>query len=146
VIALILAAALTFDYPATVVSAVDGDTIKVTIADWPTPFRPIDIRIVGIDAPEHAKPLAKSSCEVKLGLKAQAYARSIVQPGDQIVAHYTTGTKDKYLRLLASVTLPDGSDFAARMISAGMARPYGGAAGLSKGLWCKSGKPLPINP
>lgn len=133
-LALTLAAALaTIDYPATVVSVVDGDTLRVTVAGWPAPFDPVAVRVVGIDTPESRRPPAKCAGELRLGGEAKAFAKRLLRKGDQVVVHYTQGARDKYGRLLASVTLPDGSDFAGRQIAAGLARPYDGGR---KSSWC----------
>lgn len=142
-IALILAAALTFDYPATVVSVTDGDTVRVTVAGWPEPFNPIGVRMAGIDSPEHQKPPARCAAEVKRGLRAKVYAATIVHPGDAVILHWKASERDKYGRLLGRMSLPDGSDFAQRMITAGLARPYNGGA---KSSWCPPRKPKPIPP
>ncbi|HTK34533.1 MAG TPA: thermonuclease family protein [Caulobacteraceae bacterium] len=139
------AAQLPVLYPAQVLSVIDGDTVKVTVADWPAPFAIIDVRVDGIDAPEHVRPPAKSACEVRLGLAAQAFARSILKPGDRVVLRWRPGTHDQYFRLLAGVSMPDGSDYAAHMIAAHMARPYT-AADLHKAAWCAGGRPIPITP
>lgn len=135
---LVLAAAL-IAYPATVVKAVDGDTIKVNIADWPAPFTPIDIRIKGVDTPEHVKPPAKKLCEVKKGVAAMLFARTLVAAGDHVTITWLVGDHDKYGRLLGAVTLPDGSDWGTKMIAGGYARAYGvttGPGALTKKPWC----------
>jgi endonuclease YncB( thermonuclease family) len=134
-----LAAAIaTIDYPATVVSVVDGDTLRVTVAGWPEPFDPIAVRVVGIDTPESRRPPAKCAGEVRLGLQAKAFAKGLLHRGDRITVRYTLKARDKYGRLLASVTLPDGSDFAGRQIAAGLARPYDGGR---KSSWCGPAAP-----
>ena len=43
-------------YPATVVSVIDGDTVKVHVPGFPVAFDPIGVRINGIDTPEHVMP------------------------------------------------------------------------------------------
>lgn len=132
----ILAAAAVISYQAVVVKPIDGDTLKVHVAGFPAPFDPIDVRIYGVDAPEHVMPPAKKACEVVLGKAAAAFAAKLVLPGQTIVVHYTTGRHDKYGRLLGSVTLPDGRDWAQAMIGAGMARAYGLDGSLTKKSWC----------
>lgn len=123
-------------YHGTVLKVIDGDTLKVHVAGFPAAFDPIDVRVMGVDAPEHVKPPAQAECEVALGLKAQAFARTLAAPGQTVTLAWTPGHNDKYRRLLASVTLPGGRDWAATMIAAGMGRAYGGAAGLHKIAWC----------
>jgi micrococcal nuclease len=127
-------------YPATVVAVIDGDSLKVRVDGWPAPFDPIEIRIKGVDTPEHVRPPAKSACEVRLGLAARAYARTLVRTGDTVTVVYTPGDRDKYLRVLAAVTLPDGRDWGQTLLAAHMARAYGGG---TKTAWCAGGRPLP---
>lgn len=128
-----LAAAIV--YHATVLKVVDGDTLRIHVQGWPAPFDPIDVRVYGVDAPEHVRPPAQAACEVVLGLKASAYARALVKPGQPITVAWQ-GVHDKYGRLLGSVTLPDGRDWASTMITAGMGRAYGTTGSLHKAPWC----------
>jgi endonuclease YncB( thermonuclease family) len=127
-------------YHATVVHAVDGDTLRVHVAHFPAPFDPIDVRIFGVDTPEHVKPPAQTDCEVTLGLKAAVFARTLVKPGDAITVTWSR-KHDKYGRLLGSVTLPDGRDWASVMIAAGLGRPYGQDGDLHKAAWCHDAPP-----
>lgn len=122
-------------YHATVLEVIDGDTLKVRVPGWPLPFDPIDVRIQGIDTPEHVRPPAQTACEVKLGLAARDFARTLVVPGQMITVTWS-GVHDKYGRLLGRVTLPDGRDLGRTLVAANQARPYGGDAGLHKAPWC----------
>lgn len=133
---LALLAAAVIAYQGTVVGVTDGDTLKVRVDGWPAPFNPIAVRVYGLDTPEHVRPPAKSRCEVALGLKARAYARALVAPGQTVTVSYTVGRHDKYGRLLGQVTLPDGRDWAGTMIGAGMGRAYGLDGKLTKARWC----------
>lgn len=128
-----LAAAIT--YQGTVLKVIDGDTIKVHVAGFPAFVDPIDVRIYGLDTPEHVMPPAKAACEVALGLKAKAYAVQLVAPGKVVAIHWA-GRREKYGRLLAAVTLPDGRDWAATLIAAKLGRAYGLAGDLHKASWC----------
>lgn len=120
-------------YPATIVRAVDGDTVVVSVPAWAqTPFGTISVRIAGIDTPESRMPPAKCKAEVEAGKAASAYARGLVRPGDAVTLGFKG--KDRYFRVDASVTLPDGRDWATVMLSTGFARPY---AGGTKGSWCR---------
>jgi len=141
---LMILAAATIAYHATVLKVIDGDTITVHVPGWPAPFDPIGVRIYGLDAPEHQKPPAQTVCEVAMGLDAQAFARTLVKPGQSVTVTYTKGVNDKYGRLLGRVTLPDGRDWSAVMIGAGMARPYGEDGNLHKAPWCAD--PPPADP
>lgn len=132
-IAAILALAV---YQGTVVKAIDGDTLKVSIKGWPAPFTPIDVRVYGLDTPEHIMPPAQTVCEVALGKAAAIYARQLVKAGDRIKVTWDPAHRDKYGRLLGKVTLADGRDWAATMITAGLGRPYGDDGNLHKATWC----------
>ncbi len=127
------AAAEVISYQAKVVKVIDGDTMKVEIAGWPTPFNPIDVRIDGIDTPEKRMPPAKTKCEALLGKAASSFAVKTVAVGSTVTVNYDTKKHDKYGRLLGTVTLADGRDFGSLLISAGYARPYNGG---TKSIWC----------
>lgn len=122
-------------YQATVVNAVDGDTLRVKVDGWPAPFTPIDVRVYGVDTPEHRMPPAQAACEVELGQRAADYAKSLIKPGD-VVRVTWVGRREKWGRLLATVTLPDGRDWAQTMVAGGYARPYGQDGNLHKQPWC----------
>lgn len=115
---------------------IDGDTFRVGVPAWQaTPFEWMGLRVIGIDTPEAAASRAKCEAELARGLEAKAYARTLLPNGARISFAWTG--HDKYGgRFLASVTLPDGRDYAAVMIAAGHARPYNGGA---KASWCPTG-------
>ena len=126
-------------YPATVVSVVDGDTVTVTVPAWAaTPFARMKVRIAGIDTPESRKPLAKCKAEIALGKVAFAFGKTLAGPGDPVTLTYRG--LDKYARIDGALTLADGRDWAAVMLSAGHAQPY---AGKTKPRWCKRSAPGP---
>lgn len=82
---------------------IDGDSI------W-------SARILGINSPE---------INTDAGKAAKAYAEKICAPGTRVTV--LSHNLDKYGgRFLASLTLPDGTDYAAAMITAGHAKPYNG--------------------
>jgi endonuclease YncB( thermonuclease family) len=139
----LLAAAILYVHPATVDHVIDGDTIAVTIPDWPLPRRRTAIRIYGLDTPEHMRPPAQAACEVALGVAAMDFARTLVKPG-QVVTYSWSGHREKYGRELGSVTLPDGRDWATTMIAAGLGRAYGQDGNLHKATWCAD--PAPAEP
>lgn len=138
-------AAAALIYHATVIHAVDGDTLKVSIKGWPAPVNPISVRIVGIDTPEHLRPPAQSDCEVTLGLKAAVFARTLVKAGDTVTLVWA-GRHEKYGRFLGTATLPDGRDWGQTMISGGFARAYGVNGDLHKAPWCADPSPAAILP
>ena len=117
---------------AVVLSVTDGDTLRARIPAWPYPFDVMGIRIYGIDTPESQRNRAKCVDEVESGLRAKAFARANLKPSERFQFRFRSF--DKYGgRVVASVTLPDGRDFASVMIAAGHARAYDGKR---KGSWC----------
>jgi endonuclease YncB( thermonuclease family) len=112
----------------------DGDTVRVRIPDWAgTPFGTISVRVLGINTPESQKAFAKCEKELALGVVAKDYAKQLIHPNDRLGFVY--GGADKYGgRVLGSLRLPDGRDFATVMLSQGLAAPYNGK---KKGSWCK---------
>lgn len=139
-IGLILAAVV---YQGTVVKIVDGDTVKVTVKGWPEYFSPIDVRVYGLDTPEHVMPPAQTVCEVALGKAAAGFAAQLARPGDKIKITWDRMHHDKYGRLLGAVTLADGRDWAKTMIAAGFGRAYGDDGDLHKGPWCSDNQQDP---
>ena len=123
-------------YQGTVVKTIDGDTLKVEIKGWPAPFTPIDVRVYGLDTPEHIMPPAQTMCEVALGKAAAGFAAQLVKAGDKIKITWDPAHKDKYGRLLGKVTLADGRDWATTLITAGFGRTYGDDGNLHKATWC----------
>lgn len=101
-------------YPAVVADVHDGDTMKLDIDMGFGLTMHLSCRIFGINAPE---------LSTGAGQRALAYTLTIVHVGD--VVHVTSHGWDKYAgRFDGSVTLPDGSDFAQRMLDSGNAVPY----------------------
>ncbi len=85
----------------------DGDTF--TLLENGKQWR---IRVYAIDAPEKGMPYYKAARKY---LSDLCFGRRVrIQPTK----------KDRYGRLVASVTLPDGTDLAAQMIRAGYAWHY----------------------
>jgi endonuclease YncB( thermonuclease family) len=122
--------------PVTVLKVIDGDTLIIgepcSRFDAKTLMR---VRVFGIDTAESKAPPGKCQAEVDLGKKATEFARSLIKPGAEVGITYRA--KDKWgCRIVASVTLPDGRDFAKVMIEAGHARPYGLDGSLTKTSWC----------
>jgi endonuclease YncB( thermonuclease family) len=76
----------------------------------------LSCRIYGINAPELTNRPA--------GQEATAYARELCPDGTQVKV--LSHGYDKYGgRFDGEITLPDGRDFAALMVEAGQAVPYG---------------------
>lgn len=109
-------------YPAKVVDFHDGDTAHIdvdlgfseTASAYTIDGHPqLSCRIYGINAPE---------LDTDAGKAALAYAQQICPPGTLVTV--LSHSWDKYGgRWDGSITLPDGSDFAALMLSSGHAVP-----------------------
>src|SRR5262249_1038545 len=99
--------------PATIIRAVDGDTLEVSLNGHPE-----KIRLIGVDTPEvHvSKKLHRDSARTHqdeatikaLGQRAWDFTKSLVHAGDQVQLEYGQEPRDKYHRILAFVWLPDG--------------------------------------
>jgi micrococcal nuclease len=121
-------------WPCRVVKITDGDTLQCEmIPAWPEVYTPAKIRVSGVDTPESRRPPARCNKEVRLGLIAKAEMKRRVPIGS-VVGIKWTGKSEKYGRVLADVTLPDGKDWALEMIRLGMALRYDGQ---KKSDWCK---------
>jgi len=132
-LALFLLASLSDPIPAKVIRVVDGDSVVVEVESWKnTPFSIQSVRISGIDTPESRKPPGKCVAETKLGKKAQAFARTLAKPGDDVT--FVFHSIDKYGgRIDADIILSDGRDWAHLMLSEGYAKSYDGG---TKMTWC----------
>src|SRR3989344_4396578 len=100
-----------------VVSVVDGDTIKLNMDGKTETFR-----LIGIDTPETVDPRKDVQC---FGIEASNKAKELL--GGKLVSlesDETQGDRDKYKRLLRYVFLPDGTNFNLYMISEGYAFEY----------------------
>jgi endonuclease YncB( thermonuclease family) len=112
-------------YPGVVRDWHDGDTCHVDLdLGFMETLRAYDIdgaprvscRIFGINAPE---------LSTGAGQVAKAYAEQICPPGTHVTV--VSHGLDKYGgRFDGSLTLPDGSDFAQKMLAAGQAVPLTG--------------------
>lgn len=113
-----------FDAPATVESVVDGDTLRVALADG----RIESVRLIGLNAPETGDGRRAVQCfgrQASERLTALADARRV-----WLAADPTQDTRDRYGRLLAYAWLEDGTLLNQAMIADGFAneatydRPY----------------------
>ncbi len=89
----------------TVTGIADGDTLYVLDANK----REYKIRMLGVDAPEHAQAFGESS---KQALKQLALKQKV-----QVVWH----KRDQYGRLLGKVVLPGNRDAGLHQLASGMA-------------------------
>ena len=104
-------------YAGEVYFVVDGDTAMVKIDGENK-----SVRILGIDTPETEHAPAGAEC---YGAEASGRARELLDKQNvTLTTDATQDTYDDYGRLLAYVTLPDGTDFGEAMITSGHAREY----------------------
>ena len=89
---------------ATVVSVIDGDTIRVRAQG-----KEYTVRLIGVDTPETVHP---TKTVQHFGAEASAYTKAALE------ADPTGDTRDRYGRLLRYVHL-DGQNFNARLIREG---------------------------
>jgi micrococcal nuclease len=99
--------------PATIVRAVDGDTLEVSLNGHPE-----KVRLIGVDTPEvhESEKLHRDSVRTHqdeatikaLGQRAWDFTKSLVHAGDQVQLEYGQEPRDRYHRVLAFVWLPDG--------------------------------------
>jgi len=100
-----------------VVSVVDGDTIKVNIEGEVKTFR-----LIGLDTPETVDPRKTVQC---FGKEASNKAKELLSGKKvRIETDDSQGTYDKYQRLLAYVHREDGLFFNKYMIEEGYAHEY----------------------
>jgi endonuclease YncB( thermonuclease family) len=106
-----------------VVRVIDGDTLDVDVPDPNAPHGPIAttrIRLWGMDTPETAKPFLNKPGE-PFGDEATEFTRKLCAGRRvtlQLEAHRLRG---RYGRVLAFVTLPDGTMLNERLLAAGLA-------------------------
>jgi micrococcal nuclease len=96
---------------------VDGDTIELKVDG-----RMQKVRLIGMDTPEVVDPRKVVQC---FGREASARAHEVLE-GQTVRLEYDVqvGERDKYGRLLGYVFLPDGANYAEKMIRDGYAHEY----------------------
>lgn len=100
-----------------VLKVVDGDTIELKVDG-----RNQRIRLIGMDTPEVVDPRKTVQC---FGREASAQGHKLLE-GQTVRLEYDVqvGERDKYGRLLGYVFLPDGTNYAEKMIRDGYAHEY----------------------
>lgn len=93
-----------YNYKATVIRVVDGDTIRAKIdVGLDAQLNNQILRLKGINAPEmHGEAKDK-------GMISRDYLTSLISNKDVIITTYKSRTKDKYGRYLAEIFLPDST-------------------------------------
>ena len=110
-----------YEYSATLVKIVDGDTVDVLIDLGFNTTKKERVRLLGIDTPESA---TKDLVEKKLGLEAKEY---IIQWFTKNTPFRLQTTKDdKYGRILGVFTGLDGKTLNTRLVDEGYAWAYDG--------------------
>lgn len=108
-----------------VLKVVDGDTLVVAMngKNPSTTLRTgITIRLIGLDTPETVDPRKPVQC---FGKEASEKAKQILSGKSvRLEMDPSQGELDKYRRTLAYVFLPDGTNFAERMIAEGYGHEY----------------------
>lgn len=119
------------------VAAHDGDTFEVAIPNVHPFFTKLQVRVLGLDAPEMD---SKDKCEQAMALKARTMMRTLLDASCDITLSNLQW--DKYGgRILANVMVGKVvlADF---MLSQGLAVPYDGGTKAATN-WCE---PLPLWP
>ncbi len=118
---------------ADILRIVDGDTILVQARPWPQQTVEVLVRIRGIDAPE-----IRARCAVIRAAAgaAKAHLAQLLPASGTVFLTNVSG--DKYFgRVVADVSLADGSNPAQEMVAAGLALPYDG--GRKAAATCHAG-------
>ena len=113
-----------YQYRAKVVKPVDGDSFYVDLdLGCNVTLTRREIRLLGGDCPEVHGPTKEA------GLAATAFTNALIV-GQPLIINTVKSPRsdddkpDDFRRLLASVTLPDGSDLGTRLVEAGHAVPF----------------------
>ena len=102
---------------ATVVHAVDGDTVTVRLGD-----RTETVRLLGVDTPESVHPRKPVGC---FGPEASAHTKQLLPPGTRVWLERDQEGRDRYGRLLAYVHRASDATFVnLELVSDGWAVPY----------------------
>ncbi|MCG7598903.1 thermonuclease family protein [Halomonas sp. McH1-25] len=118
-----------------IVSFYDGDTLTVSVHDWPPVIgERIKVRIAGIQAPERRSRCdteAEKAREKALAADARIYLVERLRSAESVeLRHIERGS---FFRLVADV-YADGEDVGQEMLARGLAIPY--VAGEGGKAWC----------
>jgi len=107
----------------------DGDTIQTLLGG-----RKYKVRLLGIDTPETDGPYTKAE---PLGEKAKARTKQLALGKKVTLEFGADSLRDKYNRLLAHVTLPDGRCLNQLLIQEGLAEAFHRGSYTRKKLYHK---------
>jgi micrococcal nuclease len=113
--------------PGRVLWVIDGDTYQISHPDAP---QGEPVRARHFDTPEKGSRAQCDAERIKAQQATQAARRLLPRGSTVLLSDFG---RDRYGRLLATVTLSDGNDLASWFIGAGLAHPYEG--GRKRG-WC----------
>lgn len=105
-----------YEYRATILRVVDGDTVHAEIDLGLDVSTRITLRLAGLDAPEASSPE---------GIAATAWLAEHAPVGSRLIVRTTKDHREKFGRYLGTL-IADGVELNAAMIAAGHASPYGG--------------------
>ena len=125
-------------YRAEVVKVIDSDTVRTLVQIWPGQTVTVSVRVYGVDTPEKFRP--RCPAEKTMAMKATAFVRGLIKPGD--VIRLRAVQRGKYAgRVVAQVYIinanGDEVSLGQLLIDRGFARPYFGG---HKSSWCKEDK------
>jgi micrococcal nuclease len=107
---------------AQIVEVIDGDTVLVEAMPWPNHRVSTYVRLRGIDAPE-----LRSKCPSFRAAAFEAKNELAHMLKGHLTVQLTAIAGDKYFgRVVADITLADGTRPADRLLSAGLATAYEG--------------------
>ena len=110
-----------YEYSATLIKIVDGDTVDVLIDLGFNTTKKERVRLLGIDTPESA---TKDLAEKKLGIEAKEYITQWFMKNTPF--RLQTTKDDKYGRILGVFTGLDGKTLNTRLVDEGYAWAYDG--------------------
>lgn len=123
-----------------VTSIIDGDTIRVTVNEWPPVIgHRIPVRISGINAPERRSRCdteAEKERERELAADARIYLVERLRGAETIELRRIE--RGSFFRINAEVWA-DGGDVGAEMLAEGHALPY--QPGQGGKAWCSIAQP-----
>ena len=123
-----------------VISIIDGDTIRVTVNEWPPVIgHRVPVRIAGINAPERRSRCdteAEKEREKQLAADARIYLVERLRSAETIELRRIE--RGSFFRIIAEVWV-DGENIGAEMLAEGHALPY--QPGQGGKAWCSIAQP-----